>query len=277
MCTFSSRIASDLTEYRDVGMATASSILQNHMKTVNFSLAPSCNAYQVKSALRLLTSMVTFGHITAREIISQFDFTQDFVPLILQRRSLDELPDVRSTYILFITAFLMEDDPVILRTLAENRAILQPLFDGLIYDTVGVLQIFVSTLRDKVALSTSLSKTMKMRIFNNFTNKLLANLFHWKGPQKPSKKATKEESKKEEALVESDAEILEDRIAVAELGQSLFLALTSSNKFGLTFADYSLGLGSESKNRAVLTLLQVKKNTNKKQRNDFPIVENIPI
>ena len=86
-------------------MATASSILQNHMKTVNLSLAPSCNAYQVKSALRLLTSMVTFGHVTAREMISQFDFAHDSVALLVQRRSLDELPDVRSTYILFITAF----------------------------------------------------------------------------------------------------------------------------------------------------------------------------
>ena len=244
-------------------MATASSILQNHMKTVNLSLAPSCNAYQVKSALRLLTSMVTFGHVTAREMISQFDFAHDSVALLVQRRSLDELPDVRSTYILFITAFLMEDDPVILRTLAENRCILQPLFDGLINDSVVVLQIFVSTLRDRVALSTNLSKTMKMRIFNNFTNKLLANLFQWKGPQKASKKATKDDSKREEppVVVEADAEIVQDRIAVAELGQTLFLALTSSNKFGLTFADYSLGLGNENKNRAALTLLQVRVNS----------------
>ena len=250
-------MANDLTEYRNVAMQTANIILQSHMIKINQSLCPSSNANQIKSSLRLLTSMVTLGHITAREVISHFDFTQDFIANILQWRYLTDLPDVRSTYILFITSFLMEEDPLILRTLGENRAILQPLFDGLIYDSPGILDIFVSALRDKVAASTSLSKTLKLRIFNAYTNQHLTNLFYWQGPRKAPRKTLKGDQPTNE-IPDSDESNRETEIGVAQLGQSLFLALISSHKYGLVFADYTLGLSGKNKNSAALILLQVR-------------------
>jgi len=226
------------------------------MPKLTQTFSTSSNANQVKITLRLLTSMVTLGHLTAREVISRFDFNLDFIAHILQWRSLTDLPDVRSIYILFITSFMMEDDPVILRTLGENRAILQPLFDGIIYDAPGILEIFISALREKVAASSSLSKTLKLRIFNAYTNQQLTNLFYWQGPRKAPRKSLKGDQPTTESTA-LDTDIEEEQIAMAELGQSLFMALISSHKFGIVFADYSLGLGGKNKNNSALVLLQV--------------------
>ena len=110
-------MASDLSEYRSVGMKTASTILKSHIITIYFNISPSTNANQVKTSLRLLTSMVTLSHMTAREVITCFDFSHSAIAQLLQRRSVTDLPDVRSTYIIFITAFLMEDDSMLLRTM----------------------------------------------------------------------------------------------------------------------------------------------------------------
>ena len=253
------RIASDLSEYRSVGIQTANSILQTYMPKLCQTFNTSSNANQVKITLRLLTSMVTLGHLTAREVISRFDFNQDFIAHILQWRSLTDLPDVRSIYILFITSFMMEDDPVILRTFGENRAILQPLFDGIIYDAPGILEIFISALREKVAASSSLSKTLKLRIFNAYTNQQLTNLFYWQGPRKAPRKSLKGDQPTTETTA-LDTDIEKEQIAIAELGQSLFMALISSHKFGIVFADYSLGLGGKNKNNSALVLLQVIRN-----------------
>ena len=248
-------MASDLNEYRNVGMKIASSILQSQMKTIYLSLAPSSNANQIKATLQLLTSMVTLGHLTAREIITHLDFSHACISYILQRRSTSNLPDVRSTYIIFITSFLMEEDSMLLRTMGETREILQPIFEGLLYDSVGIVQLFISTLRDKLASSTLLSKTLKLRIFNSFTCQLLARLFYWQGPHKAPKKTMKEDKGVDVPIMEEDNE--EDLIAVAETLQSLMLVLSSSHKYGLAFADYSIGLSGKNKNYAVYSLLMV--------------------
>ena len=51
ICFFMFRVASDLSEYRNVGMQLASAVLQSQMKTINFTIAPSSNANQIKSEL----------------------------------------------------------------------------------------------------------------------------------------------------------------------------------------------------------------------------------
>lgn len=238
-------------------MKTASAIVQSYMVKIYMTMAPSSNANQIKSALRLLISMVALSHVTAREVVARFDFSHACVEYMLKRRSLVDLPDVRTTYVMFIISLLMEEDNMVLRTLGENLAILRPVFAGLIFDNVGLVQLFITALRDKVVMSNELSKTLKMRIFNTNTLQTLSRLFFWLGPTK----APKKHMKQDEETLENDQPIDEttedDLIAVSEVTQSLFVALTSSHKYGIAFADHDLGLSGQNRNSMVFSLLEV--------------------
>lgn len=248
-------MASDLTEYRDVGVTVASSVLKSYIDTVYKAMSASSNANQIKAALRMLTAMVTLGHLTAREVIVRIDFAHDSIVHASQRKSLDDLPDVRSTFVMFITSFLMEEDAVLLRTIGENQAILWPVFFHLRTDTVGVIELFLTALRDKLVMSTLLSKTLKLHIFNSSNLVQLMRLFFWTGPQRPKKTDTS----KNEAEVQpiEDEGLEDDKATVAELLKSLLLSLTTSHKHGIAFPDYNLGMDSNTRNMLVFQMLQV--------------------
>ena len=248
-------MASDLSEYREVGMTVASSILKSHMEMIYKALSPSFNANQIKSAFRVLTAMVTLGHLTAREVIARIDFAHDSIIKASQHQSFDDLPDVRSTFVMFITAFLMEEDAMLLRTIAENQAILLPVLFHLRTDTIGVVQLFLTALRDKLVMSTLLSKTLKLHVFNSRNLLQLMRLFFWLGPQKPKKPSGNDKGEEEPAP--PDEELEEDKVTVAELLQSLLLALTTSHKYGIAFPDYNLGVDSITKNNLIFQMLQV--------------------
>lgn len=248
-------MASDLTEYREVGQTVASSILKSHMEMIYRALSPSSNANQIKSAFRVLTAMVTLGHLTAREVIARVDFAHDSIIEASQRKSFDDVPDVRSLFVMFITSFLMEEDAMLLRTIGENPAILWPVFFHLRTDTIGTVQLFLTALRDKLIMSTLLSKTLKLHIFNSRNLLQLMRLFSWIGPQKPKKPTGND--KTEEAPAPPDEELEEDKVAVAELLKDVLLALTTSHKFGIAFPDYGLGVDSITKNNIVFQMLQV--------------------
>ncbi|KAI9561029.1 Nucleolar pre-ribosomal-associated protein 1 [Daphnia sinensis] len=234
------RMASDLTEYRDVGANIASSILKSNMDTIYRTMLPSSTATQIKSALRLLTTMVTLGHLTARAVITRVDFAHENLVEASQRKSLHDLPDVRSTFVMFITSFLLEEDSMLLRTISENPAILWPVF------------FHLQTLRDKVVMNPMLSKTLKFHIFKSSHLVQLMRLFHWIGPQKP-KRIGKVDTAEEPPL---DEALEEDKVMIAELLQSLLLSLTTSHKYGIAFPDYNLGVGSNTKNNLILEMLQ---------------------
>ena len=243
-----------MSEYRSVVMKTASSILQSHMVTIYLTLSPSSSAAQIKSTLRMLTSMVTLGHLTAREVITRFDFTHSCVAYILGRWSITDLPDVRSTYLMFITAFLVEDDSMVLRTMGENQAILQPIFHGLIYDPVGILRLFLTALRDKLVSNPLLSKTHKFHIFTTSAIQHLVGLFYWMGPHKaPNIKGNQHDGAVNEP---SEEETSSDQAAISQLVQSLLFLLTTF-KCGIAFIDHDLGLGKKDKNPRMFDLLEV--------------------
>lgn len=244
-------MASDLTEYRDVGASLASSILKSHMNHIYHTMSTNATGNQVKAALGLLTVMVTLGHLTAREVITRIDFGHESVIDVSQRTYFDDVLDVRSSYVTFITSFLMEEDSMLLRTFGENPAILRPVFNHLHTDRARIVQLFLTTMRDKLVMSNLLSKTLKFRIFNSQNLSLLLKLFSWIGPQKPKKSL---ESKLETSHHDATEE---DKILVAECLQSLLLALTTSHKFGIAFPDYDLGVGSYTMNGIIFKMFQV--------------------
>lgn len=248
-------MASDLTEYRDAGVIVASSVLKSYIDTVYKAMSASYNANQNKAALRMLTAMVTLGHLTAREVIVRIDFAHESILHVSERKSLDDVPDVRSHFVMFITSFLMEEDSVLLRTIGENQAILWPVFFHLRTDTVGMVQLFLSALRDKLVMSTLLSKTLKLHIFNSRNLVQLMRLFFWTGPQRPKRP----DANKKEAQTQppEDEDMDEDKATVAELLKSLLLSLTTSHKHGIAFPDYNLGVDSQTKNQLIFQMLQV--------------------
>lgn len=243
-------MASDLTEYRDIGANLASSILKSHMKNIYHCMSRNATGNQAKSAIGLLTSMVTLGHLTAREVIARVDFAHESV-IDASQRTYSDAFDVRSSYVTFITSFLMEEDSMLLRTFGENPAILRPVFDHLQTDKAKVVQIFLTTMRDKLVMSDLLSKTLKIHIFNSWNLSLLLKVFSWTGPQKSAKGL---DAKMGPA---NDEDSEEDKILVAECLQSLLLALTTSHKFGIAFADFDLGVGAYTRNGIIFKMFQV--------------------
>jgi len=140
--------------------------------------------------------MVSINSSIAREIATTFNFDDPVIGYVLERRSLTNIPDCRTRYIQFIISFFLDEDTSILRLLLDRKHVIQSILPGLIYDDVDTVQLFLLALIEKVVQSSAISKTQKVKVFNQSSLDFIMKLYHWEGPEKFKKETTKDKKKK---------------------------------------------------------------------------------
>ena len=141
------------------------------------------------------------------------------------------------------------------------------LFPGLIEDSLETVTLVLSVLKDRVLTSTTVTKTVKMKLFGVHNWKLLLRLYKWKGPQRyQSQQVMKSFSKVQFShLFRSSDEDISDEVAiehaeslekVSSVLTSLLDAALTSSKLGLVFFDPAVGTSGRNMNLLLLGTLQ---------------------
>ena len=202
-------------------------------------LSGSNTVYQAKSSLRLLTSMVTFHHQTAREVMSKLDFEHKHWESISKRTNSRE---IREAFVQFLLSFFIINHPGVAKDFLEKKNLLASIFPGLTKDDAQLVQLILTSFKEKVLENSALSKTSKMKLFSVHNLKYVLRLYDdWTGAYVV-------------ADLESD-EYLQNKVDVIEVVNDFLLAACTSSKHGLVFQDPSYGTSGSNMNHLLLNFL----------------------
>ncbi|XP_069141915.1 nucleolar pre-ribosomal-associated protein 1-like [Argopecten irradians] len=243
------RIADDLEKFSVVGQNIVQRLLSSQMATVYFTLLMTNKSGHIKVTLKLLTAMVMLGDRSARMVLAQFDFNNSVLPPLLNRRDKKDLNDVRTCLIHFMLSFLFTGSDDVIKQLLEQRGFLGSLIPGLLADSVGNIQMVMSTLLSKVVQNPAVFKTLKVRLFTEANMRVLGQLYHWTGP------STWHNRSADDHLEDGDGTKTEDQKIVADSTHQLLVELCSSHKFGINFYDKALGTSGQNQNHILTSFL----------------------
>ncbi|XP_060065415.1 nucleolar pre-ribosomal-associated protein 1-like [Ylistrum balloti] len=243
------RIADDLEKFTMVGQNIVQRLLSSQMATVYFTLLVTNKSGHIKVTLKLLTAMVMLGDRSARMVLAQFDFNNPVLPPLLNRRDKKDPKDVRTCLIHFMMSFLITGSDDVVKQLMEQRGFLGSLIPGLQSDSVGNIQMVMSTLLHKVVQNPAVSKTLKVRLFTESNMRLLGQMYHWTGP------STWQNRPAEDQIEVGDANQTEDQKTVSEATHQLLVELCSSHRYGINFYDKSLGTTGQNQNHILTSFL----------------------
>ncbi|KAG1651688.1 Nucleolar pre-ribosomal-associated protein 1 [Nymphon striatum] len=184
-----------------IGMSIVRRILKSSLGTVYHMLNGNNKANVIKSALKLLTAMVASSAHAAQEVVAIFDFSLKSLAGLMNRR------DIKL------------GDPA------------QP--DALLNQIPSCNQYIA---RLKVLENTNISKTLKVKLLNDFTIAQIITLYQWTGP-----KRAKHVEKKISPAISAETASEEEKSAVYQTVQEFLLVTLSSHKYGVIFADKSYG------------------------------------
>ncbi|KAG7272313.1 hypothetical protein CRUP_011238 [Coryphaenoides rupestris] len=135
----------------------------------------------VRLALCLLSSMVSQGAESAREVYAHFTFSQGLGRLA-RRRVKKGRPDIRMAYVQFAVSFLVSGDPATVGHILEVKELLpEILTSGISEDRLSVVSLILSTLKSRVVKNKAVTKTQKVRFFTAVLLADLATLYRWDG------------------------------------------------------------------------------------------------
>ena len=230
-------------------------VLHGHFRYVMLLLSQSNTAYQAKSCLKMLSAMVAAsGTAGAREILNKVDFDHKNFSSVVKRRSNNTnskdggttgSDDVRTCYIHFLLAFLVSGNASLIKDLLEKKNSVSQIFPGLVHDPCETVTLVLTTLREKIVESSSVSKTSKMKLFGVFNLRPLLQLFHWRGTRNVDL-----------ASDEQQAEFKGDLERVSGSVSALFNSLLTSTKLGIVFHDPTCGNSGKNQNHLLQNLLK---------------------
>lgn len=119
---------------------------------------------------------------------------------------------------------------------------------GLQYDNADTVCIVITSMKNYILENPSVNKTLKMHVFNTAVVKDIVNLYNWKGLD--GLKALDKNNKSVTIEVDKVA-----KSKVSECVHDFLIVLCTSYKFGLVFADHSVGLGKKNSNGLIYTVL----------------------
>ncbi|XP_039277259.1 uncharacterized protein LOC111053536 isoform X2 [Nilaparvata lugens] len=204
-----------------------------------------------KLALSLLTAVVSLSFRLARDVLSSFDLDFKSVEHLAEQVNPTDINSVRVKFIHFVVAFMVEANPLLIKQLLQNKGILRLILKDMVFDYSSTVELFLSTLHQKVVLNYSIPKTTKMHAFNTAVLILLIDLYSWRGPKKWT---PKRQSIAELKFVESEGPN-EEKDKVRRIVHELLTVLCTSHKQGVVFEDKLLGT-SQCQNVIARTLFK---------------------
>ncbi|CAG9865333.1 unnamed protein product [Phyllotreta striolata] len=241
------KISSSYPQYRSSAYESCRYLLNNYITVINKMLNMSSTTPERKSCLKLLTSMVAFSPVLAKDILINVSFHTANIELLTKHTG--EKNSVRDNFIKFLTAYLVDGHYPALSTLLEKKGFITSIIQGLKYDSVDTLCLVVSAMKTFILENPYVSKTAKMKTFNTVVIKDVVNLYNWTGPA--GFKATKKNNRA--TLVKPDNV---EKAKVNEALHDFLLKLCTSHKHGIIFRDHSVGLGKKNQNALMYTVLE---------------------
>lgn len=205
-----------------------------------------------KVVLKLLTSMVMLNADLGVEVLNQAPLTPKHLQHVVEKPNFKEKDNVRTSFVHFMTSFLVEGHLPLIKALLEKQGLLALVIPGLINDEPEAVLIFLNILKKNVVDNALISKSLKLKTFSHQFLHNLFKVFSWKGPPEVN----------QEVRNELRPEIL-------NLLSEIILTLFTSHKTGLYFIDTSLGTVDANKNqnlyKALLTLKRPWENDHERE------------
>lgn len=174
------------SEFNRDARETCAYVINNHRASIEKLLASNYATHK-KAALKLLTDTVYLAPDLGREILATFNIafnSETLAKFTAHEKNESHLPDeerVRTCYIYFILAFIIEGNHVLIKNLLDRHDLLLALLSGLVFDSKDVVLLVLNSLLKFVLQSTVVTKTKKVQVFDlNVVNELI-RLFEWKG------------------------------------------------------------------------------------------------
>ncbi|XP_047031890.1 nucleolar pre-ribosomal-associated protein 1 [Helicoverpa zea] len=215
--------------------------LNTFMSTIEIMISESSGPRHRKVVLKLLTSMVTLNSDLGVEVLNQAPLTPKHLQHVVEKPNFKEKDNVRTSFVHFMTSFLIEGHLPLIKALLEKQGLLALVIPGLINDEPEAVLIFLNILKKNVVDNALISKSLKLKTFSHQVLHNLFKVFSWKGPTEISQEVKNEL-----------------RPEIMNLLSDIILTLFTSHKTGLYFIDNSLGTVDAHKNqnlyKALLTL-----------------------
>lgn len=214
---------------------TCAYILNNHRTSIERLLASNYAPHK-KAVLKFLTDTVYLAPHLARELLTTFNIVfnaETLSKFTAHERNECDLPDaerVRTCYIYFILAFIIEGNHVLIKNLLDRHELLMSLFSGLMYDSKDVVVLVLSSFLKFVLQSTSVTKTKKVQVFTANVVTELLRLFEWKGPAYFAASINKKTKEKAAEYIDTN-----DFDTVCNISHTFLCELLASRKNGIAF------------------------------------------
>lgn len=214
--------------------------LNTFMSTVEIMISENSAPRHRKIILKLLTSMVMLNPDLGIEVLNQAPLTPKHLQHVVEKPNYKEKDNVRTTFVHFMTSFLVDGHPLLIKALLEKQGLLALVIPGLINDEAEAVLMFLNILKNNVIENNLISKSLKLKTFSHQVLHNMFKIFSWKGPQELSEVRN------------------ELRPEIMSLISNIILTLFTSHRLGLYFIDNSLGTADSNKNqnlyKALLTL-----------------------
>ncbi|GFG32957.1 hypothetical protein Cfor_05515 [Coptotermes formosanus] len=235
-------------EYRVSVEEACKHLLNHHLSTIHYMLSLKSAAKHRQVVLKLLTVIATLSPQLARMILSHVKISPKLWEVLAKHtKPIDK--SVRTTFIHFLMAFLVDGCVSVIWPLLEIKGLLASIIPGLLYDSANTVHLVLTTLQNRVLLNMSISKTAKLYTFNTPAVRSLLTLYDWKGPLK-----WKPTKKNETSEIKGTNE--EEKQMVADAVHDFLQVLCTSHKYGIIFHDRSIGTSGRKHNELLQTVLE---------------------
>lgn len=213
--------------------------LNTFVPTIEMMISENSGPRHRKIVLNLLTSMVTLNSDLGVEILNQLPLTPKNLQHLVEKANYKEKENVRTTFVHFMTSFLVDGHLPLIKALLEKQGLLSLIIPGLVQDEADAVLMFLNILKKNIIDNALISKTLKLRTFSHQVLHSMFRLFTWKGPPELNNEH-KDESRNE----------------IITLLTNIILTLFTSHKQGIYFLDPTLGTSDANKNQNLYKALQ---------------------
>ncbi|XP_011695235.1 PREDICTED: nucleolar pre-ribosomal-associated protein 1 isoform X1 [Wasmannia auropunctata] len=242
------RILTECSQYQNSAIEACRHLLNSHMSVVHSMLSIQSSAKQRKVVLRLLAAIASLDSGLSRELLIHLSLQQQTLESLVQQTKPTDPQSVRTCFIHFVLAFLVEGNTLVIRTLLDKRSLLCCIFSDLLYDSKDTVTLVLTTVKTYVLENIGVSKTMKMHVFSVPAILNLISLYNWKGPNNWSKNKTHS--------VDDSENFLADKKVISDIVHEFLIILLTSHRHGVIFHDRTLGSSRSKHNQLVHTILQ---------------------
>lgn len=158
-------------------------LINSHLASIHSMLSSQGKSKHRKVVLRLLAAIVSLGGTLPRELLNHLSLHPQLVQVLSSHSKPSDPQNVRTCFVHFILAFLIDGNVSNMRALLDKRAAFAGIFAGLTYDHCEVVQLVLATMKKYVLENPIVTKTMKLHLFSTPAIKDIVALYHWKGPK----------------------------------------------------------------------------------------------